>query len=76
LAQIILGRELVQKKLEIILPRGDNSKRVKKYFKNLKISSRTRPVLIKFGTNQPWVKRIQVCSNKGSQEPLSQKISN
>jgi hypothetical protein len=32
----------------------------------LKIFSRTsRPNSIKLGTNYPWVKRIQVCSNKG-----------
>jgi hypothetical protein len=47
-------------------PRGDNSKRVKIHRKFLKIFSRTsRPKLIKLNTNYPWVKGIQVCSNKG-----------
>jgi hypothetical protein len=41
-------------------PRGDNSKRVKFFF-------RTRwPNSIKLSTNYPWVKGIQVCTNKGS----------
>jgi hypothetical protein len=47
-------------------PRGDNGKRVKISRKFLKIFSRTsRPKSIKLGTNYPWVKGIQVCSNKG-----------
>jgi hypothetical protein len=48
-------------------PRGDNSKRVKIHRKFFKILSRTsRPKSIKLGTNYPFVKRIQVSSNKGS----------
>jgi hypothetical protein len=47
-------------------PRGDNSKRVKLHLIFLKIFSRTsRPNSIKLGTNYPWVKGIQVYSNKG-----------
>jgi hypothetical protein len=48
-------------------PRGDNSKRVKIHWKFLKIfSSRTsRPKSIKLDKNYPWVKGIQVCTNKG-----------
>jgi hypothetical protein len=47
-------------------PRGDNSKRVKIRWKFLKIFSRTRkPNSIKLGTNYPWVKGIQVHTNKG-----------
>jgi hypothetical protein len=48
-------------------PRGDNSKRVKIHWKFLKIffSRSSRPNSIKRGTHYPWVKGIQVCSNKG-----------
>jgi hypothetical protein len=48
-------------------PRGDNSEKVKIHQKNSKIFSRTsRPKSIKLCTNYHLVKRIQVCSNKGS----------
>jgi hypothetical protein len=48
-------------------PRGDNSKRVKMHWKFLKIffSRTSRPNSIKLNTHYPWVKGIQVCSNKG-----------
>jgi hypothetical protein len=47
-------------------PRGDNSERVKIHCKFSKIFSRTsRLKSIKLGTNYPWVKGIQVSSNKG-----------
>jgi hypothetical protein len=47
-------------------PRGDNSERVKMHWKFLKIFSRTsRSNSIKLGTNYPWIKGIQVYSNKG-----------
>jgi hypothetical protein len=47
-------------------PKEDNSERVKIHWKFLKIFSRTsRPKSIKLGTNYPWVKGIQVFSNKG-----------
>jgi hypothetical protein len=46
--------------------RGDNSGRVKMHWKFFKTFSRTSwPKSIKLGTNHPWVKGIQVCSNKG-----------
>jgi hypothetical protein len=52
---------------DIPSPRGDNSERVKIHRKFWKIFSRTsQPKSIKLGTNYPFVKRIQVCSNKGS----------
>ena len=47
-------------------PRGDNSERVKIHWKFLKIFSRTScPNSIKLDTHYPWMKEIQVCSNKG-----------
>jgi hypothetical protein len=55
--------------------RGDNSERVKihrKFFKIL-FSRTSGPKSIKLGTNYPLVKRIQVCSNKGS-DPLQRGI--
>jgi hypothetical protein len=47
--------------------RGDNSEIVKIHRQFLKIffSRTSRPKSIKFGTNYPLVKIIQVCSNKG-----------
>jgi hypothetical protein len=47
--------------------RGDNSKRVKTHWKFLKFffSRTSRPNSIKLGTNYPWVKGIQISSNKG-----------
>jgi hypothetical protein len=49
-------------------PRGDNSGRVKIHWKFLNIffSRTSEPNSIKLGTNYPWLKGIQVCSNKGS----------
>jgi hypothetical protein len=49
-------------------PRGDNSKRVKIHRNFLKIffSRTSRPTSIKLGRNYPRVKRIQVCTNKGT----------
>jgi hypothetical protein len=47
-------------------PRGDNSERVKLHLIFLKIFSRTSwPTSIILITNYPWMKGIQVCSNKG-----------
>jgi hypothetical protein len=70
LAQIILGGrgfKCFLKEGDNPSPRGDNSERVKIhriFFK--KVFSRTSwPKSIKLGRNYPWVKRIQVCSNKG-----------
>jgi hypothetical protein len=41
-------------------PRGDNSKRVKIHWGVLKIffSGTSIPILIKFGINHPYIKRI------------------
>jgi hypothetical protein len=46
-------------------PRGDNRERVKIHWKILKVffSRTSRPNWIKLGTNYPWMKGIQVCSN-------------
>jgi hypothetical protein len=64
-----LGRgdsSFVKKKGDSPSPRRDNSKRLKTHWKFLKIFfSRTcRPNSIKLGTNYPWMKGNQVCSNK------------
>jgi hypothetical protein len=46
--------------------RGNNSERVKMHFNLLKIFSRSsKPNSIKLGTHYPYLKGIQVCSNKG-----------
>jgi hypothetical protein len=49
------------------LQRRDNHKNVKMGWGHLKIffSRTTWPILTKLGTNHPWVKGIQVCSNEG-----------
>jgi hypothetical protein len=44
------------------LQRGDNYKNVKMGWSHLKIFSRTTgPILIRLGTNCPWVKEILIC---------------
>jgi hypothetical protein len=68
LAQIIHGRndsKFVHKG-DCPSPRGGNNKRVKIHRKFLKIffSRTSRTKLIKLETNYPWMKVIQVCSNK------------
>jgi hypothetical protein len=69
LAQIILGGgiQVYSNEGDCPSPRGDNSKRVKIHWKFLNIffSRTSRPNSIKLGTHYPWVKGIQVCSNKG-----------
>jgi hypothetical protein len=49
------------------LQRGDNHKNIEMRWGHLKIfvSRTTGPILSRFGTNHPWVKRIQVCSKRG-----------
>jgi hypothetical protein len=49
------------------LQRGDNHKNVKMRWGHLKIffSRTTGPSLTRLGTNHPWGKGIQVCSNEG-----------
>ena len=63
----VKGIQVCSKEGDSPSPRGDNSKRVKIHWKFLKIFFfRTNgPNSIKLGTNYPWVKGIQVCSNKG-----------
>ena len=48
-------------------PKGDTKKRVKIHWKILEIffSRTSKPKSIILGTNYPWVKGIQICSNKG-----------
>ena len=48
------------------LLRGDNYKNVKMGSSRLKIffSRSTGPILIRLGTNHPWVKGIHVCSKE------------
>jgi hypothetical protein len=48
------------------LQNGDDHKNVKMGWGHLKIFSRTtEPILTRLGKNHPWVKEIQVCSEKG-----------
>jgi hypothetical protein len=49
---------------DCLSPREDYSKRVKIHWK-IFFSRTSRPISIKLGTHYPWVKGIQVCSNKG-----------
>jgi hypothetical protein len=48
-------------------PRGNNSERVKLHliFSKIFFSRTSWPNSIVLNTNYPWVKGIQVCSNKG-----------
>jgi hypothetical protein len=49
-----------------IAPLQGESKNILKFKKKKNFFSRTsKPNSIKLGTNYPWVKRIQFCSNKG-----------
>jgi hypothetical protein len=62
----VKGIQVCSKERDNPSPRGDNSERVKMHWKFLKIFSRTSTLnSIKLGTNYPWVKGIQLCSNKG-----------
>ena len=49
------------------LQRGDNHKNIKMGWGHLKIffSRTTEPILTILGTDHPYVKGIQVCSNEG-----------
>jgi hypothetical protein len=52
------------------LQRGDNHKNVKMWWGHLKIFSRTTgSILTRLGTDCPYVKGIQVCSNEGNSPP-------
>jgi hypothetical protein len=44
-------------------PRGANSERGKN---PINFSRTSLSILIKFGSNRPWINGIQVCSNVGS----------
>jgi hypothetical protein len=63
----VKGIQVCSKEGDSPSPRGDNSRRVKIHWQFLKIFlfRTSRPNSIKLGTNYPWVKGIQVCSNKG-----------
>jgi hypothetical protein len=63
----VKGIQVCSKEGDNLSPRGDNSERVKIHSKFFKISffRTSRPNSIKLGTNFPWVKGIQVYSNKG-----------
>jgi hypothetical protein len=63
------GIQVDSNKVDTPSPRGDNSKRVKKYWnskKKKKIFSWTSQLIsIKFGTHHPWGRGNKVCWNKG-----------
>jgi hypothetical protein len=63
----VKGIQVCSKEGDSPSPRGDNCKRVKMHRKFLKIFffRTSRSNSIKLGTKYPWVKGIQVCSNKG-----------
>jgi hypothetical protein len=63
----VKGIQVCSKKGDSPFQRGDNSKRVKIHRKFFKIFffRTSKPNSIKLGTNYPWVKGIQVSSNKG-----------
>jgi hypothetical protein len=62
----VKGIQVCSKEGDIPSPRGDNSERVKILRNFFKIFFRTSgPNSIKLGTNYPWVKGIEVSSNKG-----------
>jgi hypothetical protein len=74
------GSQLCSNEGERPSPTWGNTERVKTHWEYLKIFFRTtepkniffrttEPNSIKLGTNYPWVKRIQACSDKG-QDPL------
>ena len=72
-AQIIIGwrgNQVCSNEGPFPFPLGDNYEIEKNTFKNLKIfffpKALVWPISIKLGTKHPWVKKVQVCSNKGS----------
>jgi hypothetical protein len=75
LAQIILvgeGIQISSNEGDCLSPRGDNSKRVNicQIFLKIIFSRTSEPNSINLGTHYPWVKGIQVSSNKGPCPPL------
>jgi hypothetical protein len=63
----VKGIQVCSKKGVSPSPRGYNSERVKIHWKcvNILFTRTSWPNSIKLGTNYPWVKGIQICSNKG-----------
>jgi hypothetical protein len=63
----VKGIQICSKEGDSPSPRGDNIERVKIHWKFSKVFffRTSRPISIKLGTNYPWVKGIQVCSDKG-----------
>jgi hypothetical protein len=60
------GIQVCSNKGSGFIQRGDNHKNVKMGWGHLKIFSRTTgPILTRLGTNHPWIKGIQMCSNEG-----------
>jgi hypothetical protein len=61
------GIQICSKEGDNPSPKGDNSEKVKIHWKFSKIffSRTSRLKSIKLNTKYPWVKGIQVCSNKG-----------
>jgi hypothetical protein len=58
----VKGIQVCSNKGPGLLQTGDNHKNVKMGWGHLKIFSRTNgPILVRLGTNHPWVKGIQVC---------------
>jgi hypothetical protein len=72
----VKGIQVCSKEGDNPSPRGDNSERVKytEFFLKIFFFRTNKPNSIKLGINYPWVKGIQVCSNKG-QGPL-QRLDN
>jgi hypothetical protein len=62
----VKGIQVCSKEGDSPFARGDNSERIKIHLKFSKtfFSRTSRPKSIKLGTNYPWVKGIQVSSNK------------
>jgi hypothetical protein len=63
----VKGIQVCSNKGPGLLQRGDNHKNVKIGWGHLKILfyRTTGPILTRLGTNQSWVKGIQVCSKEG-----------
>ena len=63
----ILQGEIISKFRNYIDEINNNNKIVKIHWQNLEnfFSRTTGPISTKLGTKYPWVKGIQVCSNKG-----------
>ena len=70
LAQSIFwDSSLFKRKATLFFKTGDNYEILKIHWRNLKIffSRTAEPISTQLSISHPWVKRIQVCSNEGSQ---------